>query len=298
MRCTDDVILRCTDDVIASHIPCRYLQENYLPFFSDIDDVVAAADYMSNADVLDGAWEHRKVLEVYGSVIAARGLLHANKTPATGSWRPLFKPRFFEARRKMAASVETLDDAIYVERSRGSPAFDPANAASATVTRMEILPTLAKVSFLRSRSRPSSNSAGGSNRGAGAGIGTLQSFSPGLAQLLHDSRSYTTLPSRGVTVDKDAAFSSDDGEEDAGGHSDDGSSAIGGEVAHASYSKGGASTNVGGIKGAASGTGPPLPSSSLLSSSSSSSSASTRQAKAPAAVADDIEDDIEDDSDF
>ena len=52
-----------------------------MPFFSDIEDVVAASDHLSSADVLDGAWEHRKVAESYSSLVAARGLLHANKTP-------------------------------------------------------------------------------------------------------------------------------------------------------------------------------------------------------------------------
>ena len=188
------------------------------------------------------------------------------------------------------ASVETLHDAIYEERRRENPAFDPVNATSATVTRMEILPTLAKVAYSRTRNQTSNTrhrgSAGGRvasgstpDGGGGGGVGPLQSFSPGLAQLLHDTRSYTKFPSRGVTVDKESAISSDDDgdgtDPGAGGGLRGGSgSGGGGGGAHASYS----SVRAGGGSAVLSGR--------------SATAAST--ATPPAAV----EDDIEDDSDF
>lgn len=36
-----------------------YLHQNYLDFFSDIDDVVRASEYLSAADVLTGDWNVR-----------------------------------------------------------------------------------------------------------------------------------------------------------------------------------------------------------------------------------------------
>lgn len=33
-----------------------YLHQNYVDFFSDIDDVVKASEYLSTADVLCGNW--------------------------------------------------------------------------------------------------------------------------------------------------------------------------------------------------------------------------------------------------
>ncbi|XP_053331335.1 cell cycle checkpoint protein RAD17 [Spea bombifrons] len=77
-----------------------YLHQNYLDFFSDIDDVVRATEYLSAADVLTGDWNSRSTLSVYGSSVASRGIIHSNRARAfancqTGvGFRPLHKPQW------------------------------------------------------------------------------------------------------------------------------------------------------------------------------------------------------------
>ncbi|XP_040277420.1 cell cycle checkpoint protein RAD17 isoform X1 [Bufo bufo] len=83
-----------------------YLHQNYLDFFSDIDDVVRASDYLSAADVLTGDWNVRSTLNVYSSSVASRGIIHANSSRAFAScqsgvgFRPLHKPQWLLVNKK------------------------------------------------------------------------------------------------------------------------------------------------------------------------------------------------------
>jgi cell cycle checkpoint protein len=188
-----------------------FLQENYLPFFSELDDVVAATEFFSDADVLNStSWEHRHISQLYSSAVAARGLVHSNLHPATGSWRPLFKPRHFNNLKVMSTRNETIDRMLMQERHHNNPMFDPANATSSTVTRMEVLPTLAKMRRTGSSGGSSSNAVGGGNTAAHAAVATASSA---LAALLHETGSYPKMPNaRGSTFDKEADVSSEEDE--------------------------------------------------------------------------------------
>ncbi|XP_063309794.1 cell cycle checkpoint protein RAD17 [Pelobates fuscus] len=83
-----------------------YLHQNYLDFFSDIDDVVRASEYMSAADVLSGDWNSRSTLNVYSSSVASRGIIHSNRARAFANcqsgigFRPLHKPQWLSVSKK------------------------------------------------------------------------------------------------------------------------------------------------------------------------------------------------------
>ncbi|KAM8961738.1 cell cycle checkpoint protein RAD17 [Pelodytes ibericus] len=77
-----------------------YLHQNYLDFFSEINDVVRASDYLSAADVLSGDWNSRSTLSVYSSSVASRGIIHSNSARASANshtgvgFKPLHKPQW------------------------------------------------------------------------------------------------------------------------------------------------------------------------------------------------------------
>ncbi|XP_056395221.1 cell cycle checkpoint protein RAD17 [Hyla sarda] len=83
-----------------------YIHQNYLDFYCDIDDVVRASEYLSAADVLTGDWNFRSTLNVYGSSVASRGVIHCNSSRAFAScqsgvgFRPLHKPQWFHVNKK------------------------------------------------------------------------------------------------------------------------------------------------------------------------------------------------------
>ncbi|XP_007540418.1 cell cycle checkpoint protein RAD17-like isoform X1 [Poecilia formosa] len=68
------------------------LHQNYLDFFSDIEDVDRASEYLSDADLLAGNWMIRHTIGDYGSSVATRGLIHSNSCQLPVGFRPLHKP--------------------------------------------------------------------------------------------------------------------------------------------------------------------------------------------------------------
>ncbi|XP_072771381.1 cell cycle checkpoint protein RAD17-like [Nerophis lumbriciformis] len=70
------------------------LHQNYLDFFSNIEDVDGASEYLSDADLLTSDWTSRSVLEAYASSVATRGLLYSNCQQAAVGFRPLHKPHW------------------------------------------------------------------------------------------------------------------------------------------------------------------------------------------------------------
>ncbi|KAG8456441.1 hypothetical protein GDO86_002284 [Hymenochirus boettgeri] len=83
-----------------------YLHQNYLDFFTDIDDVVRSSEYLSAADLLTGDWNSRSILSVYSSSVACRGIIHSNSARAFSScqavvgFRPLHKPQWLLVNKK------------------------------------------------------------------------------------------------------------------------------------------------------------------------------------------------------
>ncbi|XP_007486334.2 cell cycle checkpoint protein RAD17 isoform X1 [Monodelphis domestica] len=107
-----DVLLVEPEEVIEkSHMPAElfnlYLHQNYVDFFTEIEDLVRASEYMSSADVLCGDWNSRTTLGEYSASVATRGVMHSNKSRGFAycqgggaSFRPLHKPQWFLINRK------------------------------------------------------------------------------------------------------------------------------------------------------------------------------------------------------
>lgn len=117
-----------------------YLHQNYLDFFSDIDDVVRASEYLSAADVLTGDWNFRSTLNVYGSSVASRGVLHSNSSRAFAScqsgvgFRPLHKPQWLLVNKK------------YRENALAARELFSSFCSSPMCLQTQVVPYLAKLS--------------------------------------------------------------------------------------------------------------------------------------------------------
>ncbi|XP_061334764.1 cell cycle checkpoint protein RAD17 isoform X1 [Pezoporus flaviventris] len=106
----DTLLIQPEDIVEKSHMSGSmfnlYLHQNYVDFFSDIDDVVRASEYLSTADVLCSNWSARLVMEKYSASVATRGVIHSNMSRAFAhhqggmGFRPLHKPQWFFISRK------------------------------------------------------------------------------------------------------------------------------------------------------------------------------------------------------
>ncbi|NWZ92823.1 RAD17 protein, partial [Nesospiza acunhae] len=106
----DTLLIQPEEIVEKSHMSGSmfnlYLHQNYVDFFSDIDDVVRASDYLSTADVLCSNWSARLVMESYSASVATRGVIHSNTSRAFAhqqggmGFRPLHKPQWFLINKK------------------------------------------------------------------------------------------------------------------------------------------------------------------------------------------------------
>eukprot|EP00112_Aurelia_sp_Birch-Aquarium-sp1_P012789 Seg2695.4 transcript_id=Seg2695.4/GoldUCD/mRNA.D3Y31 product="Cell cycle checkpoint protein RAD17" protein_id=Seg2695.4/GoldUCD/D3Y31 len=116
-----------------------YLHQNYLGFYSTIDDVANASNHFSEADFITGLWSTREVMTNYSSSLATRGVIFANSQRSnstsgsvSGGWRPLHKPQWFEAFKEANSNKRTAEDLFHDLRH---PAVD---------LHTEVLPYLAK----------------------------------------------------------------------------------------------------------------------------------------------------------
>ncbi|KAM9858350.1 cell cycle checkpoint protein RAD17 isoform 2-T2 [Aulostomus maculatus] len=72
-----------------------YLHQNYPDFFSQVEDLDRASEYLSDADLLTADWTSRAIMGDYGSSVATRGLLHSNSQQVAVGFRPLHKPAWW-----------------------------------------------------------------------------------------------------------------------------------------------------------------------------------------------------------
>ncbi|KAL0978993.1 hypothetical protein UPYG_G00179030 [Umbra pygmaea] len=100
----DRLLVDPEDVVERSHMSGEffslYLQQNYLDFFSDVEDVARASEYLSDADFLTADWNSRSTMGEYGSSVATRGLLHSNSGHVAAGFRPLHKPNWLLVNKK------------------------------------------------------------------------------------------------------------------------------------------------------------------------------------------------------
>eukprot|EP01103_Thecamoeba_quadrilineata_P014678 TRINITY_DN4428_c0_g1_i1.p1 TRINITY_DN4428_c0_g1~~TRINITY_DN4428_c0_g1_i1.p1 ORF type:complete len:639 (+),score=126.97 TRINITY_DN4428_c0_g1_i1:59-1918(+) len=113
-----------------------FLQENYLTFFSDIDDISSAADYLSSGDLLSTYFgESPSMIENTFSVIN-RGLMYSNRHPAQYKYTHLVKPQHLEVERKMTQNYGFFENLL-----TSNP--DPTFFSTSNVTQLsELLPYL------------------------------------------------------------------------------------------------------------------------------------------------------------
>ncbi|KAM9360097.1 cell cycle checkpoint protein RAD17 isoform 2-T2 [Symphorus nematophorus] len=83
-----------------------YLHQNYLDFFSEVEDVDRASEYLSDADLLTADWTSRSTMGDYGSFVATRGLLHSNSRQVSVGFRPLHKPNWLLVNKKLSLLFE------------------------------------------------------------------------------------------------------------------------------------------------------------------------------------------------
>uniref|UniRef100_A0A8C9WNP2 RAD17 checkpoint clamp loader component n=1 Tax=Scleropages formosus TaxID=113540 RepID=A0A8C9WNP2_SCLFO len=92
--------------VVLSELFNLYLQQNYIDFFSDIDDVAQASEYLSDADFLTADWNTQATMRDYSSSVATRGVMYANSARARADsqafvgFRPLHKPHWLLIHKK------------------------------------------------------------------------------------------------------------------------------------------------------------------------------------------------------
>eukprot|EP00050_Salpingoeca_kvevrii_P019816 m.91017 g.91017 ORF g.91017 m.91017 type:complete len:636 (-) comp8584_c0_seq2:147-2054(-) len=83
-----------------------FLLENFHNFFSDVDEMAQALDYLSNADLL-AQWEQTESLSPYVGIVGSLGVMHSNEHPAASKWCPI--------RKSLARDVETKADTLAEE---------------------------------------------------------------------------------------------------------------------------------------------------------------------------------------
>lgn len=83
-----------------------YLHQNYLDFFSELEDVERASEYLSDADLLTADWAFRSLMCDYSSSVATRGLLHSNSQQVSVGFRPLHKPHWFHVNKKYRGNCQ------------------------------------------------------------------------------------------------------------------------------------------------------------------------------------------------
>uniref|UniRef100_A0AAA9TJ90 Cell cycle checkpoint protein RAD17 n=1 Tax=Bos taurus TaxID=9913 RepID=A0AAA9TJ90_BOVIN len=107
----DTLLVQPEEVVEMSHMPGElfnlYLHQNYVDFFTEVDDLVRASEFLSFADILSGDWSTRSSLRDYSTSIATRGVIHSNKSRGFAhcqgggsSFRPLHKPQWFLINKK------------------------------------------------------------------------------------------------------------------------------------------------------------------------------------------------------
>eukprot|EP00794_Sanderia_malayensis_P008271 gene8271-9154_t len=103
---------------VASDNLNLYLHQNYLLFQKDIDDLVIASSYLSDADFMTGLWSSRDIMKDYSCSLTARGLIFANHGKASSSsnqrgWRPLNKPKWFEIFKETNSNKRACDELFH-----------------------------------------------------------------------------------------------------------------------------------------------------------------------------------------
>ncbi|RKO83864.1 Rad17 cell cycle checkpoint protein-domain-containing protein, partial [Blyttiomyces helicus] len=88
----------------ATHLDAEgltlFLGQNSHAFFADIDEMVSATGWLSDADVLLSGWSTRPTLGQYASTLVTRGLMHAHTHPVPPlRFHQMHRPEHWKAER-------------------------------------------------------------------------------------------------------------------------------------------------------------------------------------------------------
>ncbi|KAI9008097.1 Rad17 cell cycle checkpoint protein-domain-containing protein [Gaertneriomyces semiglobifer] len=79
----------------------QFLHQNYLGFCSEVDELVTATSYFSDADLLSGPWQHRSQLSTYTTSLISRGLMFSHTQPIPQTrYKQLHRPDMWTLLRK------------------------------------------------------------------------------------------------------------------------------------------------------------------------------------------------------
>lgn len=144
----DPLIINPEEVIEKSHLSgeyfTAYLHQNYLEFYTDIDDLVRSTEYLSDADFLTVEWASRSALQDYAASVATRGIIHSNSSrkrhDAGGigfGWRPLHKPQWYTANKVARQNAET-GRSLFRSTCHGCPPV---------VLQTEVLPYLSLINI-------------------------------------------------------------------------------------------------------------------------------------------------------
>ncbi|RVE68814.1 hypothetical protein OJAV_G00095750 [Oryzias javanicus] len=133
----EDLLVEPEAVVERAHVSAEmfnlYLHQNYLDFFSEVEDVERASEYLSDADLLTADWTNRVIMRDYSSSVAVRGILHSHSHQVSVGFRPLHKPDWLRVSTKHRENCLT---ARHLFRDFCLPAVG---------LQVELLPYLAKL---------------------------------------------------------------------------------------------------------------------------------------------------------
>jgi len=134
LKANPDEIIEMTT-LSADAFSC-FLHQNYLPFYTNLSDVVRSSEYFSQADLLLSEWgtTGKMSLTEYGGILSARATMFCNTSPAqVVGMRKLNKPQYYGA-------VKTEKNRLYgIQRALVTASLPTKELTTVTV------PLLAKI---------------------------------------------------------------------------------------------------------------------------------------------------------
>lgn len=135
-----------------------FLHQNYLDFFTDIEDVEGAANCFSIADLFERKLFVEDLLCSYYLSISSRGIVCHNKSPAPNTYRKLLFPDFWRVASRKKALENSIDSlATCIGRTSDILSFRDVLRSFAAAT--DILPLCGKIILSVGRTTPGASAA-------------------------------------------------------------------------------------------------------------------------------------------
>eukprot|EP00041_Stephanoeca_diplocostata_P021729 m.512624 g.512624 ORF g.512624 m.512624 type:complete len:635 (+) comp21895_c0_seq3:163-2067(+) len=133
----------------ASNLPADmftlFLHENYTSYVAELDDLEAATEHFSDADMLMSSWQHRKLLAPSASSIACRGYIHSNTIRSSAGFRPMHAPKCLSIDRETAQNAAKWKITFYADDPSTHPKLNLSRTACGSSLYTDVLPYLCKI---------------------------------------------------------------------------------------------------------------------------------------------------------